>query len=53
MPRRYRPQRRPVLPDIRYNSVLVGMLINRMMYSGKKAPPAASSTKLWTWSASA
>lgn len=37
MPRRYRPQRRPVLPDIRYNSVLVGMFINRMMYSGKKS----------------
>ncbi len=37
MPRRYRPKRRPVLPDIRYNSVLVGMFINRMMYKGKKS----------------
>lgn len=37
MPRRYRPQRRPALPDIRYNSVLVGMFINRMMYNGKKS----------------
>jgi len=37
MPRRYRPQRRPVLPDIRYNSVMVGMFINRMMQRGKKS----------------
>jgi small subunit ribosomal protein S7 len=37
MPRRYRPQRRPSLPDSRYNSVLVGMYINRMMRSGKKS----------------
>ncbi len=37
MPRRYRPQRRVIPPDIRYNSVLVGMFINRMMYNGKKS----------------
>jgi small subunit ribosomal protein S7 len=37
MPRRYRPQRRPTVPDIRYNSVLVGMIINRMMRAGKKS----------------
>ncbi|CAG1011929.1 MAG: 30S ribosomal protein S7 [Anaerolineae bacterium] len=37
MPRRYRPQRRPTLPDIRYNSVLIGMIINRMMRAGKKS----------------
>ncbi|PJF37485.1 MAG: 30S ribosomal protein S7 [Candidatus Thermofonsia Clade 1 bacterium] len=37
MPRRYRPKRRPVLPDIRYNSVMVSMFINRMMRRGKKS----------------
>ncbi|MCS6870714.1 MAG: 30S ribosomal protein S7 [Anaerolineae bacterium] len=37
MPRRYRPKRRPILPDIRYNSVMVGMFINRMMQRGKKS----------------
>jgi small subunit ribosomal protein S7 len=37
MPRRFRPLPRPTLPDIRYNSVLIGMIINRMMYSGKKS----------------
>lgn len=37
MPRRYRPQQRPTPPDIRYNSVLVQMIINRMMQRGKKS----------------
>ncbi|HRE49205.1 MAG TPA: 30S ribosomal protein S7 [Aggregatilineales bacterium] len=41
MPRRYTPQRRPTLPDIRYNSVLVGMIINRMMRNGKKSTARA------------
>jgi small subunit ribosomal protein S7 len=41
MPRRYRPQRRPTVPDIRYNSVLVGMIINRMMHAGKKSTARA------------
>jgi small subunit ribosomal protein S7 len=41
MPRRYRPQRRPTLPDNRYNSVLIGMYINRMMRSGKKSTARA------------
>lgn len=37
MPRRSRPQHRAVLPDARYNNVLVSMFINRMMYGGKKS----------------
>ncbi|GAB4547747.1 MAG: 30S ribosomal protein S7 [Anaerolineae bacterium] len=37
MPRRYRPQPRPVPPDMRYGDVTVSMFINRMMRSGKKS----------------
>ncbi len=37
MPRRYRPQRRPVVPDTRYNNVQIAMFINRMMRGGKKS----------------
>jgi small subunit ribosomal protein S7 len=37
MPRRYRPQPRPVLPDQRYSNVLISMFINRMMHGGKKS----------------
>jgi small subunit ribosomal protein S7 len=37
MPRRYRPKRRPVAPDIRYNSVMISLFINRMMQRGKKS----------------
>ena len=37
MPRRYRPPKREVLPDIKYNNVLVGMFINRLMKGGKKS----------------
>ena len=37
MPRRYRPERRKVVPDLRYNSKTVQMFINRMMYGGKKS----------------
>jgi small subunit ribosomal protein S7 len=37
MPRRYRPPKREVEPDIRYNSVLVSQLINRLMKKGKKS----------------
>ena len=36
MPRRYRPPKREVSPDVRYNSVLIERFINRMMYGGKK-----------------
>ncbi|OGO26826.1 MAG: 30S ribosomal protein S7 [Chloroflexi bacterium RBG_16_52_11] len=41
MPRRYRPEKREVLPDVRYNSVLVQNFINRMMRNGKKSTAAS------------
>lgn len=37
MSRRNKPAPRPKLPDARYNSILVQMLINRMMRGGKKS----------------
>src|SRR3954463_1582113 len=37
MPRRYRPVPRIVLPDARYNNLLISMFINRMMHGGKKS----------------
>ncbi len=37
MSRRNRAIKREILPDVRYNSLLVQMFINRMMYSGKKS----------------
>ncbi len=37
MPRRNRPAKRNVAPDIRYNSVPVQKFINRMMHGGKKS----------------
>lgn len=37
MPRRYRPERREVVPDLRYNSRRVSMFVNRMMKHGKKS----------------
>ncbi len=37
MPRRYRPPRRQVEPDPRYNSELVARFINRLMQRGKKS----------------
>ncbi|MEW6718102.1 MAG: 30S ribosomal protein S7 [Chloroflexota bacterium] len=37
MPRRYRPERRKVSPDSRYNSVRVQSFINRVMRRGKKS----------------
>jgi small subunit ribosomal protein S7 len=37
MARRIRPEKREVLPDERYNSVIVTMFINRMMVGGKKS----------------
>jgi len=36
MPRRYRPPKRQVEPDARYNSVLVSQFINNLMKGGKK-----------------
>ncbi|MGD1993865.1 MAG: 30S ribosomal protein S7 [Anaerolineae bacterium] len=37
MPRRYRPPKRDVEPDIRYDSELVTHFINRIMKDGKKS----------------
>ena len=37
MPRRYRPPKRKVQPDIKYNSKHLEMCINRLMRSGKKS----------------
>ncbi len=37
MPRRYRPPKREVEPDLRYNSVLVAKFINKIMKDGKKS----------------
>ncbi len=37
MPRRYRPPKREIEPDVRYNSVQVQSFINRVMKNGKKS----------------
>ena len=37
MPRRYRPPKRKVEPDVRYNSVMVAQFINKIMKQGKKS----------------
>lgn len=37
MPRRYRPERREVQPDLRYNSELLAIFINKVMINGKKS----------------
>lgn len=37
MPRRYRPEKRTVVPDTKYDSVHVSMFINRLMRGGKKS----------------
>ncbi len=37
MPRRYRPPKRKVEPDPKYNNVQVAMMINRLMRRGKKS----------------
>jgi small subunit ribosomal protein S7 len=37
MPRRYRPERREIEPDLRYESATVQMFINRLMKGGKKS----------------
>ena len=41
MPRRYRPEKREVEPDLRYDNVHVAMFINRLMKSGKKSTAAS------------
>jgi small subunit ribosomal protein S7 len=40
MPRRYRPPKRGVEPDVRYNSVMVARFINGLMKDGKKSTAA-------------
>jgi small subunit ribosomal protein S7 len=40
MPRRNRPPRREIEPDVRYDSVLVSRFVNRMMRGGKKSVAA-------------
>jgi small subunit ribosomal protein S7 len=37
MPRRNRPERREITPDVRYNNVQVQSFINRIMKNGKKS----------------
>ncbi len=37
MPRRYRPPKRKIEPDVRYNNVQVQSFINRVMKNGKKS----------------
>src|SRR5438477_12389613 len=37
MPRRNRPAKREVVPDLKYNNVVVQRLVNRMMHNGKKS----------------
>ena len=37
MPRRNRPPKREVAPDIKYNSVLVSRFVNKLMKDGKKS----------------
>ena len=40
MPRRYRPPKRKTEPDVRYNSIVVARLINKLMKGGKKSVAA-------------
>ena len=37
MPRRFRPDKREVEPDLKYNNVHVSMFVNRLMKDGKKS----------------
>lgn len=37
MPRRYRPEKRDVDPDLRYGSTRISMFVNRLMRNGKKS----------------
>ena len=37
MARRYRAEKRPVQPDVRYNNERISMFVNRLMYDGKKS----------------
>ena len=35
--RRTKPEKREILPDVRYNSTLVTNLISRIMWNGKRS----------------
>ncbi len=37
MPRRTRPSKREIQPDVKYNNVILARFINKMMRSGKKS----------------
>jgi small subunit ribosomal protein S7 len=37
MPRRDRPEKREVVPDLKYGNIHVSMFVNRLMYDGKKS----------------
>ncbi len=37
MSRRDRPEKRQVVPDLKYDNVHIAMFVNRLMYSGKKS----------------
>lgn len=37
MSRRFRPEKRDIEPDLRYDNVHVSMFVNRLMYDGKKS----------------
>ncbi|MBX7254705.1 MAG: 30S ribosomal protein S7 [Candidatus Promineofilum sp.] len=37
MSRRYRPEKRDIEPDLKYDNVHVSMFVNRLMYDGKKS----------------
>jgi small subunit ribosomal protein S7 len=41
MPRRYRPSKRPVEPDLKYDNQHISMCINRVMLHGKKSTARA------------
>ncbi len=42
MARRYKPEKREIPPDVRYNNVHVQMMINRIMIKGKKSTATRS-----------
>ncbi|MGZ7274498.1 hypothetical protein ACXWPL_09700, partial [Streptococcus pyogenes] len=37
MSRRFRPEKREIQPDLRYDNLHVSMFVNRLMYDGKKS----------------
>ncbi len=41
MARRFKPEKREVLPDVRYNSTVVQEMIHRIMLKGKKSTAAS------------